>query len=138
MQSHEKIGPQRYRESFGRYYDDFAVGDSPDGHPGHSHRLARSRDAEQFAFVGSVGGDPADDLVPLRDQILDDVPPRCGGDKHHEKLLGAFDARSHSRKRVVRYEVGSHKLVENVGLPGGAGPVDRLEISPYERLVVVG
>ena len=27
MQSHDQIGPQRYRESFGRYYDDFNVGD---------------------------------------------------------------------------------------------------------------
>ena len=27
MQSHDQIGPQRYRESFGRYYDDFTVGD---------------------------------------------------------------------------------------------------------------
>ena len=27
MQGHDQIGPQRYRESFGRYYDDFIVGD---------------------------------------------------------------------------------------------------------------
>src|ERR1700737_4849477 len=27
MQGHDQIGPQRYRESFGRYYDDFTVGD---------------------------------------------------------------------------------------------------------------
>ncbi len=27
MQSHDQIGPQRYRESFGRYYDYFNVGD---------------------------------------------------------------------------------------------------------------
>jgi itaconyl-CoA hydratase len=27
MQSHDKIGPQRYRESLGRYFEDFTVGD---------------------------------------------------------------------------------------------------------------
>jgi hypothetical protein len=26
MQSHEQVGPQRYRESFGRYYEEFAGG----------------------------------------------------------------------------------------------------------------
>jgi acyl dehydratase len=36
MQSHEKIGPQRYRESFGRYYDDFAVGDVYEHRPGRT------------------------------------------------------------------------------------------------------
>ena len=32
----EKIGPQRYRESFGRYYDDFEVGDVYEHRPGRS------------------------------------------------------------------------------------------------------
>src|ERR1700761_5319391 len=36
MQSHDKIGPQRYRESFGRYYDDFAVGDVYEHRPGRT------------------------------------------------------------------------------------------------------
>jgi len=36
MQSHEKIGPQRYRESFGRYYDDFTVGDVYEHRPGRT------------------------------------------------------------------------------------------------------
>ena len=36
MQSHEPIGPQRYRESFGRYYDDFTVGDVYEHRPGRT------------------------------------------------------------------------------------------------------
>src|SRR5436305_6602041 len=36
MQSHEPIGPQRYRESFGRYYDDFVVGDVYEHRPGRT------------------------------------------------------------------------------------------------------
>jgi acyl dehydratase len=36
MQSHDKIGPQRYRESFGRYYDDFTVGDVYEHRPGRT------------------------------------------------------------------------------------------------------
>ncbi len=35
-QTAEKIGPQRYRESFGRYYDDFQVGDVYEHRPGRS------------------------------------------------------------------------------------------------------
>ena len=36
MQSHDQIGPQRYRESFGRYYDDFTVGDIYEHRPGRT------------------------------------------------------------------------------------------------------
>ena len=36
MQGHEQIGPQRYRESFGRYYDDFNVGDVYEHRPGRT------------------------------------------------------------------------------------------------------
>jgi itaconyl-CoA hydratase len=36
MQSHEQVGHQRYRESFGRYYDDFVVGDVYEHRPGRS------------------------------------------------------------------------------------------------------
>src|ERR1700748_3187595 len=36
MQSHDRIGPQRYRESFGRYYDDFTVGDVYEHRPGRT------------------------------------------------------------------------------------------------------
>ena len=36
MQSHEQIGPQRYRESFGRYYDDFVIGDVYEHRPGRT------------------------------------------------------------------------------------------------------
>jgi itaconyl-CoA hydratase len=36
MQTHEQIGPQRYRESFGRYYDDFTVGDVYEHRPGRT------------------------------------------------------------------------------------------------------
>ena len=36
MQAHEQIGPQRYRESFGRYYDDFTVGDVYEHRPGRT------------------------------------------------------------------------------------------------------
>ncbi len=36
MQSFEQIAPQRYRESFGRYYDDFVVGDVYEHRPGRT------------------------------------------------------------------------------------------------------
>ena len=36
MQVHEKIGSQRYRESLGRYYDDFIVGDVYEHRPGRT------------------------------------------------------------------------------------------------------
>src|SRR6266702_4759987 len=36
MQGHDQIGPQRYRESFGRYYDDFNVGDVYEHRPGRT------------------------------------------------------------------------------------------------------
>lgn len=36
MQSHDSIGPQRYRERFGRYYDDFQVGDVYEHRPGRT------------------------------------------------------------------------------------------------------
>ncbi len=36
MQGHDQIGPQRYRESFGRYYDDFTVGDVYEHRPGRT------------------------------------------------------------------------------------------------------
>jgi itaconyl-CoA hydratase len=36
MQGHDQIGPQRYRESFGRYYDDFKVGDVYEHRPGRT------------------------------------------------------------------------------------------------------
>ncbi|MET0674993.1 MAG: MaoC family dehydratase [Bradyrhizobium sp.] len=36
MQDHDKIGPQRYRESFGRYFDDFVVGDVYEHRPGRT------------------------------------------------------------------------------------------------------
>src|SRR5580692_9111233 len=36
MQSHQQIGPQRYRESFGRYYDDFEIGDIYEHRPGRT------------------------------------------------------------------------------------------------------
>src|SRR3974390_2776615 len=36
MQGHDQIGPQRYRESFGRYYEDFAVGDVYEHRPGRT------------------------------------------------------------------------------------------------------
>ena len=36
MQGHDKIGPRRYRESFGRYYDDFTVGDVYEHRPGRT------------------------------------------------------------------------------------------------------
>lgn len=36
MQSHEQVGHQRYRESFGRYYDDFVIGDVYEHRPGRS------------------------------------------------------------------------------------------------------
>src|SRR6201997_2418578 len=36
MQGHDQIGPQRYRESFGRYYDDFVVGDIYEHRPGRT------------------------------------------------------------------------------------------------------
>src|SRR5258707_9844401 len=35
-QTFEQIGPQRYRESFGRYFEDFAVGDVYEHRPGHT------------------------------------------------------------------------------------------------------
>src|ERR1700760_745940 len=36
MQGHAQIGPQRSRESFGRYYDDFVVGDVYEHRPGRT------------------------------------------------------------------------------------------------------
>ncbi|SDJ26017.1 MULTISPECIES: MaoC family dehydratase [Bradyrhizobium] len=36
MQGHDQIGPQRYRESFGRYYDDFNIGDVYEHRPGRT------------------------------------------------------------------------------------------------------
>ncbi|GIX16400.1 MAG: molybdenum cofactor biosynthesis protein MoeC [Rhodothalassiaceae bacterium] len=36
VQTHEKIGPQRYRESFGRYLEDFKVGDVYEHRPGRT------------------------------------------------------------------------------------------------------
>jgi itaconyl-CoA hydratase len=36
MQSFEQIGQQRYRESFGRYYDDFVIGDVYEHRPGRT------------------------------------------------------------------------------------------------------
>src|ERR1700676_307286 len=36
MQSHEQVGHQRYRESFGRYYDDFVQGDVYEHRPGRA------------------------------------------------------------------------------------------------------
>ena len=36
MQGHDQIGPQRYRESFGRYFDDFTVGDVYEHRPGRT------------------------------------------------------------------------------------------------------
>ena len=36
MQSHEQVGQQRYRESFGRYYDDFVIGDVYEHRPGRT------------------------------------------------------------------------------------------------------
>jgi itaconyl-CoA hydratase len=35
-QTFEQIGPQRYRESFGRYFDDFTVGDFYEHRPGRT------------------------------------------------------------------------------------------------------
>jgi len=35
-QTFEQIGPQRYRESFGRYFEDFAVGDVYEHRPGRT------------------------------------------------------------------------------------------------------
>ena len=32
--THKQVGPQRYRETFGRYYEDFAVGDVSEHRPG--------------------------------------------------------------------------------------------------------
>jgi acyl dehydratase len=36
MQGHEQIGSQRYRESFGRYYEDFVMGDVYEHRPGRT------------------------------------------------------------------------------------------------------
>ncbi len=36
MQGHEQVGSQRYRESFGRYYEDFVVGDIYEHRPGRT------------------------------------------------------------------------------------------------------
>jgi itaconyl-CoA hydratase len=36
MQSHEQVGQQRYRESFGRNYDDFVIGDVYEHRPGRT------------------------------------------------------------------------------------------------------
>ena len=36
MQTFEASGPQRYRESFGRYYEDFSVGDVYEHRPGRT------------------------------------------------------------------------------------------------------
>ncbi len=36
VQRHEQIGPQRYRESFGRYLEDFTVGDVYEHRPGRT------------------------------------------------------------------------------------------------------
>jgi itaconyl-CoA hydratase len=36
MQSFEQIGPQRYRESFGRYFEDFVQGDVYEHRPGRT------------------------------------------------------------------------------------------------------
>ncbi|RMF72312.1 MAG: MaoC family dehydratase [Alphaproteobacteria bacterium] len=36
VQTHEKTGPQRYRESFGRYLEDFHVGDVYEHRPGRT------------------------------------------------------------------------------------------------------
>jgi acyl dehydratase len=36
MQEHRQIGPQRYRETFGRYFEDFAVGDVYEHRPGRT------------------------------------------------------------------------------------------------------
>jgi itaconyl-CoA hydratase len=36
VQSAKQLGPQRYRESFGRYYEDFTVGDAYEHRPGRT------------------------------------------------------------------------------------------------------
>lgn len=36
MQSHKQVGENRYRESFGRYYEDFKVGDIYEHRPGRT------------------------------------------------------------------------------------------------------
>jgi acyl dehydratase len=36
MQEHKQIGPQRYRETFGRYFEDFTVGDVYEHRPGRT------------------------------------------------------------------------------------------------------
>ena len=36
MQGMKQIGPQRYRETYGRYYEDFTVGDVYEHRPGRT------------------------------------------------------------------------------------------------------
>ncbi|MEM8856404.1 MAG: MaoC family dehydratase [Pseudomonadota bacterium] len=36
VQTHKEVGPNRYRESFGRYYEDFTVGDTYEHRPGRT------------------------------------------------------------------------------------------------------
>lgn len=45
---HKKVGPQRYRESYGRYYEDFVVGDVYEHRPG---RTITEYDNVQFTLL---------------------------------------------------------------------------------------
>ena len=56
MQGHDQIGPQRYRESFGRYYDDFVVGDVYEHRPG---RTITESDNTWFTLITMNTASPA-------------------------------------------------------------------------------
>lgn len=47
-QHFKKVGPQRYRESFGRYYDDFVVGDVYEHRPG---KTVTEQDNHMFTLL---------------------------------------------------------------------------------------
>ena len=72
----KKVGPKRYRESFGRYLEDFAVGDVYEHRPGRTIGEADSgvitlTSAYRPGFRLTVPGSPAKVTLPLELTVRD-------------------------------------------------------------------
>ena len=66
----KQVGPQRYRETFGRYFEDFEVGDDYEHRPGQGIVTIRTLGRNQRGEV--IATFRRDMLIPARGHAVED------------------------------------------------------------------
>src|ERR1700736_1354468 len=116
-------------------FDLLPVAEMSDHGPGDRDALSSWSDAHEGALVSARSRNPSGDLVSFQDQIVDlEFGIREGLPVHGHELLDTVEPPNLTsrRRRIVRYAVWSHELLDEVELALVPDLIDKLPRELFE------